>query len=481
MKLNRLLIVSSLAGAMSLGLGIGITIGAQLGSSMFSDVPSGTYYDSAVGELATAGIFKTNSEGRFRPGDPVNRAEMAVIIKRLRDELNGIDITQGATSSRRSSSSKSSSSSSSSNSSSSSSSVTSIAPNGMFRFTSKAYTADEDDGTVSVSIVRTNSNKGNVTVEYELIAGTATADSDYQIISGTLNFADKETSKTVDVKILQDTTMESNETFTMKLSNPTNNSGLGDPSEATITLRDDDGGSTSSVGGTTSSIPAAGMIQFAAVEYSQYESKTTATITLERVGGSQGAVAVTYSMADGTATTNNYDRVSGSLTLNSGETEKTFTVNLYNNTDIGGNKTVKLTLAAPTGGAILGTSSATLIIVDDETVTTFGSGSFRMSKNEYEVNESDGKAVVTVQRVGGSAGTVSVKYRTYAGSATTTKDFADTNGTLTFRAGETAKTVTIPLVKDTEFDQGETLSFDLSEPSTGTSLGSPASSNVVIN
>ena len=61
-----------------------------------------------------------------------------------------------------------------------------------------------------------------VTVAYATANGTATAGSDYQAASGTLTFAAGETSKTITVLVNGDRLAESNETFFVNLSGPTN-------------------------------------------------------------------------------------------------------------------------------------------------------------------------------------------------------------------------------------------------------------------
>ena len=60
-----------------------------------------------------------------------------------------------------------------------------------------------------------------VTVQYATATGTARAGSDYKRASGTLTFLPGQTKKTVPVTIYGDTTPEPNETFKLKLSNPT--------------------------------------------------------------------------------------------------------------------------------------------------------------------------------------------------------------------------------------------------------------------
>ena len=94
--------------------------------------------------------------------------------------------------------------------------------------------------TVSLSSASTQA----ITVDYATANGTAQAGSDYQAAAGTLTFAPGETSKSVTVSVLGDTTVENDETFTLTLSNPVNATlsiALG-----TGTIKNDDASSPSS-------------------------------------------------------------------------------------------------------------------------------------------------------------------------------------------------------------------------------------------
>jgi hypothetical protein len=59
-------------------------------------------------------------------------------------------------------------------------------------------------------------------ISFATADGTATAPSDYQSTSGTVNFGPSETQKPVPVPVVGDTTAEPNETFVVNLSSPTN-------------------------------------------------------------------------------------------------------------------------------------------------------------------------------------------------------------------------------------------------------------------
>ena len=77
-----------------------------------------------------------------------------------------------------------------------------------------------------------------VTVDYATSDGTATAGADYTATSGTLTFAAGETTKTVNVPILDDAVDEGEETFTLRLSNVVG-AHIAD-GEATGTITNDD-------------------------------------------------------------------------------------------------------------------------------------------------------------------------------------------------------------------------------------------------
>ena len=76
-----------------------------------------------------------------------------------------------------------------------------------------------------------------VSVAYATANGTATAGSDYTASSGSLSFAAGETNKTITINLLNDSLNESDETFSLSLSAPTNAT-LGSPSSVITTLTD---------------------------------------------------------------------------------------------------------------------------------------------------------------------------------------------------------------------------------------------------
>jgi hypothetical protein len=84
-------------------------------------------------------------------------------------------------------------------------------------------------------------------------------------------------------------------------------------------------------------------------------------------------------------------------------------------------------------------------------------GMFRFSSPTFAVVENQPFATITVTRVGGSAGNVSVDYATTGGTATSGSDYTTTTGTLNFAPGETSKTFAVPIINDSSVENMEPL------------------------
>jgi hypothetical protein len=232
------------------------------------------------------------------------------------------------------------------------------------------YTVSESGGTLSVFVSRTGGSSGAVGVSYATANGTATAGSDYTSASSTLSWADGNTdTKMVTLTITPDSSVEGNETFTFTISSATGGATIVN-SAATITIQDDD---------------TAGELTLSAEEYAVSENGTTVTITVSRVGGSSGAVGVSYATSNETAiTSDDYTAASGTLSWTAGDADdKTFTVTISDDSDFEATEAFTVTLSSATGGASLGDITEAIVIItdndsgDDGGVPLMGSLSFQ--------------------------------------------------------------------------------------------------------
>ena len=97
-------------------------------------------------------------------------------------------------------------------------------------------------------------------------------------------------------------------------------------------------------------------------------------------------------------------------------------------------------------------------------------GTLSIEENRLTVNEGAGSVTVAVVRTGGSDGVATIDYTTVDGTAVAGSDYTRVSGTLRFEAGETRKTVTIPILNDTLAEDNETFSFS-ADRVTGAGLG----------
>ena len=108
------------------------------------------------------------------------------------------------------------------------------------------------------------------------------------------------------------------------------------------------------------------------------------------------------------------------------------------------------------------------------------SGSFSIANSVISVNESEGIALVTINRTGGSNTLATIEYRTVSGSATDGADFSGVDDTLTFQPGVTSQDVAIPLISDSNPEGTETFSFTIDNPS-GAGISVPRTATITIN
>jgi hypothetical protein len=157
----------------------------------------------------------------------------------------------------------------------------------------------------------------------------------------------------------------------------------------------------------------------------------------------------------------------------------------------GGNSSVPLGLPGTytievTAFQTSGRGSYALTLTSDTPV----SDGVQFSQPAYTIAENAGFLNVVVNRTGNTSGAATVNYGTSDtagltncqianGIASERCDYGTTVGTLRFAAGETSKTITIPIVNDVLVEGNENFSITLSG-ATGTPLGSPQTATVTI-
>jgi uncharacterized delta-60 repeat protein/CSLREA domain-containing protein len=223
-------------------------------------------------------------------------------------------------------------------------------------------TTEGDSGLVNATFTITLSAPSNqtVTVNFATTDGTAHTipappgitpeGSDYFSHIGSVTFAPLETSKPVSVAVIGDFTFESNETFFLNLSAPTN-----------ATISDAQG-----TGTITNDDAPGGKITFSSPIFNVAEIAGSILISVDRKGDTSQAVTVDYETADLTADgRKDYTPSSGTLHFDVGQGGRVIQVLINMDAFPEASELVQLTLSNPTGGAALGVQSTTTLQIDN--------------------------------------------------------------------------------------------------------------------
>lgn len=247
--------------------------------------------------------------------------------------------------------------------------VLSMGSPGSLQFSSATYSIGEAGGDAVVTVTRTGGSDGTVTVDYATSDGTAAGGAscggsvDYVNASGTLSFANGETSKTFNVTICNDTTDEPDETLNYTLSNPTGGATLGTPSAAVQTIVDDD-------------VPAltynVAISDARLVEGNSGSANMVFDVTLTSAAppvgqnGSPTIASVQYATSNGTATAgSDYSATSGTLNFSATGTQ-TVSVPVAGDTTKEANEFFFVNLSNPSVNTTITDGQGAGVIVDED-------------------------------------------------------------------------------------------------------------------
>jgi hypothetical protein len=299
-----------------------------------------------------------------------------------------------------------------------------------------------------------------VTVDWATTAGTATAGTDFVAASGSRTIAAGSTTATVGITVNGDTLDETDETFEIVLSNPSNAT-VGDGS-GTAGISDDDPMPTLSVADTS------------VTEGNVGTKAITFTVTLSAASGR--TVTVQWVTADGDAVTpTDYASASGSLTFNPGQTSKTVTVTVNGDLIAELDEPFLVELSAPTNASV-DDGQATGTIVDDELQPVIDLD----APSVTEGNAGTSALTFTLTLSHQSAPPVTVDWVTASGTATAGTDFLSDSGTVTFASMDTSETVTVTVNGDALYEHEETVTVQLSN-STNAPIGRPQRQGTIAN
>ena len=233
----------------------------------------------------------------------------------------------------------------------------------------------EGAGAATFTIALNRFSDTAVTATYQTVDGTAAAGIDYTAAEATVTFPPGTITATVTVAIIDDTDIENDESFTLRIIDDARNSNLTYLAQplsdghgtgfGSVLIIDDDSMPEVSVAGTRAN-----------------EDAGTMTLWVSLSRGSATAVTVDFATADGTATAgSDYTATNGTLTIPAGATGAGVSVTILDDTDdTESDETFTLNLSNA-AGATIADADATATIIEDANLPTLTMGDVSQTEN----------------------------------------------------------------------------------------------------
>lgn len=232
---------------------------------------------------------------------------------------------------------------------------------GTLQFSVSSIQVIEDLGVLNLTVVRKGGSAGTLTIDYATIDGTAIAGQDYTATSGTLTFNGGETSKTIQIPILDDAVTEPDETFTVALRNAPSLETLVAPSTVVVTIQD------------RNTIPIISQNAPSVVE-GNTGTVTEALFTFTLSAATGRSVSADYatqnSSAFGSPSCSNsgtdYETISGTISFSPGNTSITIPVKICGDNSAEANEIFSLKLSSPVNAIVNSPQPVGRILDDDQ-------------------------------------------------------------------------------------------------------------------
>jgi hypothetical protein len=313
---------------------------------------------------------------------------------------------------------------------------------------------------------------GPINVDYstaDAASSTATAGSDYTAKTGTLMIPAGESTGTILIPILGDSSAETDEQFLVNLANATAGATIID-GQATGTIVDDEG-------------PVISISDASLTEGDAGSANMIFVVTL--TGTVSSDVTLNYSTVDGTATSGitagDYNTTTGSLTFtSSGPKQKTIAVPIRGDLLREDTQQFFVQLTSITGGSLANTQATGTIFDNNDPVPAMS-----VSGGNVVEGPAGANAVYTISLSNGSDTPITVDFATQNGAgqggATAGADFTAVAGKITFVPGQTVQTISVPIVDDSIIEGNETFTGTISNAQGATISTASATSTIIDN
>ena len=237
-------------------------------------------------------------------------------------------------------------------------------PTGEISFSTFEMYLDESDGTVDVPLRRTQGTTGVIVVTVSPNTGTASGN-DFSFQTQEVTFLEGEENKTIQFTINDDVIEETTEKFTLSLASEIPGT-IGSPDVLTVSIDDNDE-------------PVPGVLGFSSSNVTVGESTGTLTVTVRRTNGSSGELSTEVTAQAGTASSSDYSFTPTTLTFADGETQKTVSLQIVDDTLEENAESFTLQLSGLNGTQISSNNTLTITISANDASTSSGGNNENVS------------------------------------------------------------------------------------------------------
>lgn len=268
----------------------------------------------------------------------------------------------------------------------------------------------------TVTITRTGGTGSTQNLTLTSSNGTATAGSDYTAFTTTVSFAAGETSKTVSVSTIDDSAVESSETFNLTLTASSSDAVPAQISDGTalVTITDNDTATAKST--------------FSIDSPNVWEGDT-ASVVITRSGGLSNIINLIVSTANGTAKAgSDYTSLNSTVTFLAGESTKTISISTKQDTTKESDETFTVSISSSDSLAQFSTSTGTVTIEDDD-AEKGNTTNNNTNGNNNTVVTGNGNTVINTTVINNTTNTVNNNTTTNVTNETSTSTSNTTNNT----------------------------------------------------
>jgi uncharacterized delta-60 repeat protein len=340
-----------------------------------------------------------------------------------------------------------------------------LAGSGAVQFTSSGYTVNESDSEAAVTIRRTGGTLGPLSVTFLTATNeTAIPGVDFTAVTNVVEFAEAETIRSVRVPVRRNTNALTDRFVNLVLTNVVNGT-LGTQPTASLKIVNNDS-----------------QLAFSQSDYSVTESLGAVYFTIKRLGSVTLPLTVTLLTQADTATAGvDFAPVNTPITFAPGESARTVSLSIFDDTLVEGNERFFLLLTNVIGSGTIVQDQVPVFIIEDDSAP----GQIEFASASFFGTEGSRQVIVRFRRVGGTSRNVSVEYSTRSGGdnpAQTPSDYVDQSGIVSFNEGVSTASFVVPVFDDQLVEGNETFLITISKPTGGaTILGSTQAIGVIVD